>query len=70
MSKDFFCPDAIDFYDWDELERIQNKRSKKELKLMLKALKGDEKVRKTLAKHQGENEILKEKAEATGYFWG
>ena len=25
MIEDIFEPDAIDFYDWDELERLQEK---------------------------------------------
>jgi len=70
MNRGFFCVDAIDFYDWDELERIQDKRNKRELELMVKSMKGDKKAKTDLAKHRRESAILKEKAEATGYYWG
>jgi len=70
MNKDFFCVDSIDFYDWDELERIQDKRSKKEFKLMMKSMKGDKKAEVALSKHRKESAIFKERAEATGYYWG
>ena len=69
MSKDFFYPEGIDFYDWDALDKLQKKRAKKQIKLWLKAVNGDEKANKALAKHEKETEILKERAVETGYPW-
>lgn len=43
MNDEIFEPDAIDFYDWNELERLQEKRDKKFLKLLSKAKDGDQK---------------------------
>lgn len=69
MNSNFFEPDYIDFYDWDALEKLQDKRAKKQMKLWLKAMKGDEKAKKALIKHEEQDAILKERAEETGYPW-
>lgn len=69
MIEDIFEPDAIDFYDWDELERLQEKRAKKYIKLYSKAKSGDQKAKEALRKHESEEKILKTKATITGYHW-
>lgn len=69
MNKDFFYIEDIDFYDWDGLEKLQEKRASKEIKLWVKAGKGDEEAKKALIKHREQTEILKERAEETGYPW-
>lgn len=69
MIKDIFEPDGIDFYDWDELERLQEKRAKKYIKLYSKAKSGDQKAKEALRKHESEEKILKTKATITGYHW-
>lgn len=33
MIDEIFEPDAIDFYDWDELEKLQEKRARKYITL-------------------------------------
>jgi len=37
MTDEVFEPDAIDFYDWGELEKLQEKRARKYIKLYSKA---------------------------------
>ncbi len=69
MIEDIFEPDAIDFYDWDELERLQEKRAKKYIKLYSKAKSGDQRAKEDLRKHESEEKILKIKATITGYHW-
>jgi len=69
MIEDIFEPDAVDFYDWDELERLQEKRAKKFIKLYSKAKEGDQKAKEALRKHESEEKILKTKATITGYHW-
>ena len=66
---DIFEPSAIDFYDWDALEKLRDQRRRKFMKLIVKANKGDEKAKKAIRKYEAEEDILKEKATATGYYW-
>lgn len=69
MKEKVFELSAIDFYDWDELDKIRERRDKKEVKLMGKAFKGDKKAMQELQKHRKQNEVLKEKSRKTGYYW-
>ena len=69
MKEEVFELSAIDFYDWDELDKIKERRDKKEVKLMGKAFKGDKKAMQELQKHRKQNEALKEKSRKTGYYW-
>lgn len=69
MKEEVFELSAIDFYDWDELDKIRERRDKKEVKLMGKAFKGDKKAIQELQKHRKQNEIMKEKSRKTGYYW-
>jgi len=69
MKEEVFELSAIDFYDWDELDKIKERRDKKEVKLMGKAFKGDKKAMQELQKHRKQNEVLKEKSRKTGYYW-
>lgn len=69
MKEEVFELSAIDFYDWDELDKIRERRDKKEVKLMGKAFKGDKKAMQELQKHRQQNEALKEKSRKTGYYW-
>lgn len=69
MKEEVFELSAIDFYDWDELDKIRERRDKKEVKLMGKAFKGDKKAIQELQKHRQQNEVLKEKSRKTGYYW-
>jgi len=69
MKEEVFELSAIDFYDWDELDKIRERRDKKEVNLMGKAFKGDKKAMQELQKHRKQNEVLKEKSRKTGYYW-
>ena len=69
MKEEVFELSAIDFYDWDELDKIRERRDKKEVNLMGKAFKGDKKAMQELQKHRKQNEALKEKSRKTGYYW-
>ena len=69
MKEEVFELSAIDFYDWDELDKIRERRDKKEVKLMGKAFKGDKKAMQELQKHRKQNEALKENSRKTGYYW-
>lgn len=69
MKEEVFELSAIDFYDWDELDKIRERRDKKEVKLMGKAFKGDKKAMQELQNHRKQNEVLKEKSRKTGYYW-
>ena len=69
MSSEIFEPDAIDFFDWEVLDKIREGRASKEIKLLRKAAKGDKSARKSLIKHRREDEIIKRKSQQTGYYW-
>jgi len=69
MKEEVFELSAIDFYDWDKLDKIRERQDKKEVKLMGKAFKGDKKAMQELQKHRKQNEALKEKSRKTGYYW-
>lgn len=69
MNDEIFEPDVIDFYDWEKLDRLQEKRAKKLLSLLSKAKDGDQKAKEALRKHKAEEKILKTKATITGYHW-
>lgn len=66
---DIFEPDAIDFYNWDELDKLKEKRAKKFFKIWRKFKKGNDKAKAALKKHMLEDVILKKKATITGYCW-
>lgn len=59
----------IDFYDYDKLEKLEERRARKWIKLYVKAKKGEEKALEDLKKHEKENAEIKEKARAAGYYW-
>ncbi|OJU79644.1 MAG: hypothetical protein BGO10_02105 [Chlamydia sp. 32-24] len=61
--------DALDFYDWEKLDKLQERRAKKFLKLWVKAKEGDQKAKEDLKKHEVEERELKRRANETGYFW-
>lgn len=69
MITDIFEPDAIDFYDWNELDKLQEKRAKKYIQLCMQIETGNFKAKATLKKHIAETRILKARAKATGYYW-
>jgi hypothetical protein len=69
MIEEIFEPDAIDFYDWDELDKLQEKSATRFFTLLSKAKDGDKKAKEALRKHKAEEKILKTKATITGYHW-
>ena len=69
MSDKITSLDLIDFYDFDELEKLQEKRAKKWLKLFLKAKRGDKKAIEAIRKHETEDLEIKKRANSTGYYW-
>lgn len=69
MNIEIFEPDAIDFYDWKWLEKLQGQRNKKLVRLLKKAQAGDEDAKKELKEHNRQERILKERANRTGYYW-
>lgn len=66
-----------DFYDHDKLEKLQEKRSRKWLKLYKKFMEAREKrdegviekAMDALGKHERQDVIFKEKSQQTGYYW-
>ena len=66
-----------DFYDYDKVEKLQEKRSRKLMRIYKKILdareKGDtkaiEKAREALMKHEEQDQIFKEKSQQSGYYW-
>lgn len=61
--------DLIDFYDYDGLEKLQEARARKWIKLYLKAKKGEKKAVEAIRKHEEEDRELKQKARESGYYW-
>lgn len=69
--------DAIDFYDYDTMEKLQESRNKKYMKLFRQYYdakeKGDEpaikKAVRAMSKHKDQDEKLKEKCSQSGYYW-
>lgn len=68
---------AIDFYDYDTMEKLQESRNKKYIKLFRRYYdakeKGDEpaikKAVRAMSKHKDQDEKLKEKCSQSGYYW-
>ena len=61
--------DLIDFYDYDGLEKLQESRARKWLKLYLKAKKGEKKAVEAIRKHEEEDREIKKRASESGYYW-
>jgi hypothetical protein len=61
--------ELIDFYDYDTLEKLQESRVRKWIKLYLKAKKGDKKAIKDIRKHEKEEREIKNRARQSGYHW-
>lgn len=61
--------DLIDFYDYDGLEKLQETRARRWLKLYLKAKKGDKKAVEAIRKHEEEEREIKKRARESGYYW-
>jgi hypothetical protein len=61
--------DQIDFYDHEKLEKLQESRARKWLKLFLKAKQGDPGALKAVKKHEAEDREIKRKANETGFYW-
>lgn len=61
--------DLIDFYDYDGLEKLQETRARKWIKLYLKAKKGEKKAVEAIQKHEEEDRELKKRARESGYYW-
>ena len=77
MIDDIFEIDAIDFYDYDAMEKLQERRNKKYMNIVRKWAaakeKNDEKAKqralKALSRHKKQDEVLKERSEQSGYYW-
>ena len=61
--------ELIDFYDHEKLEKLQESRARKWLKLFLKAKQGDPKALEAIKKHEAEDRELKRRASQSGYYW-
>lgn len=61
--------ELIDFYDYDGLEKLQETRARRWLKLYLKAKKGDKKAVEAIRKHEEEEREIKKQARESGYHW-
>lgn len=69
--------DYIDWYDHDRVEKFHRSRAKKWLGIFKKMAnakeKGDEvalkKARQDLVKHQRQDEVYKEKAKQSYFYW-
>jgi hypothetical protein len=61
--------DRIDFYDHEKLEKLQESRARKWLKLFLKAKQGDPGAVEAIKKHEAEDREIKRRANETGYYW-
>jgi hypothetical protein len=61
--------DLIDFYDYDSLEKLQETRARKWLKLYLKAKNGEKKAVEAIRKHEEEDREIKKRARESGYYW-
>lgn len=70
MKNEIFDIDAIDFYDYDQLDRLRENRARKWLKLSVQAEKGDPKAKRAIKKHEALDRELKIRASITGYYWG
>lgn len=61
--------DRIDFYDYEKLEKLQESRAKKWIKLILKARQGDPRALEAIKKHEAEDREIKKRANQAGYYW-
>lgn len=59
----------IDYYDFDALEKMQDKRARTRIKLYMRVKKGDPKAKDTMRKHNKETDEIKKRALAVGYYW-
>jgi len=77
MNDEIFEPSAIDFYDYDAIEKLHKNRSKKYIDFVRKwheaKGKNDERAKqkafKAMQKHKKQDEVIKEKCNETGYYW-
>lgn len=78
--KDFEASSKYDYFDWydyDKVEKLQEKRARQWLKIYGKIMdteeKGDSialaKAQEALRVHEQQDSILKKKAAAAGYYW-
>ena len=76
-SSEYFEYEYFDWYDFNKVEKLNQKRSKQWLKLFVK-LKGAKekndpkamaKAREALKKHETLDKFLKQKASISGYYW-
>lgn len=61
--------ERIDFYDHGKLEKLQERRARKWIRLFLKAKRGDLKAREEIKKHEAEDRVLRARASYAGYCW-
>ncbi len=69
MKNEIPAIELIDFYDHDSLTSLHEKRSKEWLKLWLKAKDGDPKAVRALRNQEAEDEVLRARANETGFYW-
>jgi len=60
MTMKILAIELIDFYDHGELEKLQESRARKWLKLYLKAKRDDPKAIEAIKKHEAEDREMKE----------
>ncbi len=61
--------DSIDFYDYEKLEKLQENRARKWMKLFFKAKRGDAGAVEAIKKHEAEDREIKRRANQAGYYW-
>jgi len=77
MTTEIFEPNAFDFYDYDAMEKLQERHSKKYMGLLRKWYKAKEnknenakrKAYEAIQKHQEQDEILRLESRKSGYYW-
>lgn len=77
MKNEIFELDAYDFYDYDAMEKLQERRSKKYMDLFRKWHRANEnknekakhKALVAMQVHKKQDEALKEQSCKSGYYW-
>lgn len=81
-KKEFLCSEYFeykyfDWYDFNKIEKLNERRSKQLLKLLVKFknankkkdVKAIAKAQEALKRHEKQDEVFKENARKCGYYW-
>lgn len=70
MKNDDSKPSRINYYNYEEMDKLHQNRAKKWMRLFLKAQQDDQKAAEDLKQHEKHDREITKKARAVGHYWG